>query len=210
MSEPTAMDKVQAALRDPEVQRLVRQDPELSEYADLLPPADEFAELAKVSPAAAIGRQIMNNNLNFEDTMDLLNRLGLKPQESEQAIADYFKLNNQRPDHPDFDRLSRIIRDCDALAETGTEERSGMHMVFLQTGVDFNTVAYMAKQRALRAEELISEDDDGNPIPERERLILMWLDAFVAGALFAQETAPTIQQLLDSSIDGSHRGKGRG
>lgn len=88
-----------------------------------------------------------------------------------------------RPQHPDFWKMAAVIKQNDRISDLGTEHRSGLAATIQ---VDVESLGYMAKNRAMRAQELLSHRDDGVPIPERDRLIMMWIDAFTAGMRFAQ------------------------
>jgi len=87
-----------------------------------------------------------------------------------------------RPEHPDFWGLSEIITTMDDTADT-----KGPHIVWQEDGVDITSLTYMARQRALRAKNLLVG------ATEKEKLTIMWLDAFTAGLRFARKQAqPTI------------------
>jgi len=88
-----------------------------------------------------------------------------------------------RPDHPDFWALSEIICDHDRMCDESTDEESGMAKTFR---ADIRSVGYMANQRAARVQDLLGD------ATERERLVIMWLDAFNAGQRFGEERAAKI------------------
>lgn len=84
----------------------------------------------------------------------------------------------ERPNHPDFWVLSRIIIDQDKRAEGHAVPFEEM----IARVVDVKSVTYMASQRALRAA--------GAVVPSRytlARLQAVWLDAFLAGAAYQAE-----------------------
>lgn len=191
--------RVRAALNDADVQRLIGEDPEL-------------AEIAKKSPAMALGMQMMQ----AQDPTEVFETLfKAKPEDfPEREPMTYREQTREimkqprtmdpdvpyRPDHPDFWTLSRIINEMD---DRSMEEENSVSNVLVPVGVDPASVTYMARQRALRAEEQLEDAS------LYEKLAILWLDAFTAGALYAQEKAPTVTQLLDESIDGSRRSGGR-
>lgn len=100
-----------------------------------------------------------------------------------------------RPEHEDFWALSSIVRGVDAISDADNDGRS----VFLHTGIDPASMVYMAKQRALRGKEKLTD------VGRVESAVILWVDGFTMGYLLAQGKAPSIQQLLDESIDGAHR-----
>lgn len=82
-----------------------------------------------------------------------------------------------QPTHVDFMRMVAIVHEHDRMSDD--------NRTFAETiKVDMESLGYMAHQRAMRAEQLLSHEDDGTPILERERLVMMWLDAFTAGQQF--------------------------
>lgn len=194
MTEPDKDVRIQDALHDPEVQRLIREDPELAEYADRLPPADEprweisDEELMKKSPAAVAVRKMLSSRDPETDIQALFG------QAQEMVDSGPDPAFPDRPDHPDFHRLSRIIQDMDITAE-----KDGFGAVIIPVELDGDSIGYMARQRVARAQMLLSESN------MYQQMAILWIDAFTAGVKFAQEKAPTITQLLDRSIDGNHR-----
>ena len=51
-----------------------------------------------------------------------------------------------RPQHPDFDVLSQAVIRTDGLADKGLTVQD----IFILAGLDFDSILYMAQQRALR------------------------------------------------------------
>lgn len=86
-----------------------------------------------------------------------------------------------RPDHPDFWLLSRLIIDQDNVAEGATPPEDQFGRV-----VDPESITYMAHQRALRAAGML-----GLPAVHTSALMAVWLDAFMLGAAYqAAVSAP--------------------
>jgi len=85
-----------------------------------------------------------------------------------------------RPDHPDFWRISEIIIDCDDAAE-----KEGLDAA-LDGHVDKESLAYMANQRAYRALNIQTQQDLEDPATKHSIGIIaaIWMDAFVVGAKF--------------------------
>jgi hypothetical protein len=84
----------------------------------------------------------------------------------------------QRPDHPDFWMLSRIVIDLDKRAEAPDMPFADM----IAAVVDIRSVMYMASQRALRAA--------GPVVPTRfhhGKLQAAWVDGFMTGARYQAE-----------------------
>lgn len=148
------------------------------------------ADLAKASPAAALAAQLIHSR---DPEADLQQLFG---QAEALTAPDYpDSYYPERPDHEDFQQMSRIVRMVDAIAD---QDPTGSQ-TFLHTGVDANSMVYMAKQRAMRGKEHLTD------VGKVESATIIWVDGFTMGYLLAQGRAPTIQQLLDESIDGSHR-----
>lgn len=98
-----------------------------------------------------------------------------------------------RPAHPDFWRMSAVVKMHDKMCDEGTEEDSGLARTIQ---VDIASLGYMAKQRAMRAEDLLDQAD------AHEKLVLMWIDAFTAGQRFEQSKHV---DLGDIPSDGNRR-----
>lgn len=114
-----------------------------------------------------------------EDVDDLLDKLGLQRDEtqhwSDSTTEELFP--EGQPTHPDFMRMVAIVHEHDRMSDD--------NRTFAETiKVDMASLGYMAHQRAMRAEQLLTAEDDGAPIKERDRLVMMWLDAFTAGQQF--------------------------
>lgn len=71
-----------------------------------------------------------------------------------------------RPDHPDFWLMAEVVQDLDNAADDGLSADR------IVADLDMTSVAYMAEQRALRAQA-------GGMVPAA-----LWFDAFVMGVMF--------------------------
>jgi len=61
--------------------------------------------------------------------------------------------------------------------------KKGWEYYVTATPVDFGSIAYAANLRAQRAVDQICQPD----VPEKERMTLLWLDAFVAGYIMGHQ-----------------------
>lgn len=75
-----------------------------------------------------------------------------------------------RPQHPDFDRLGRVVRAQDAAAEARGIDAA------LGGIIDPDVASYVAYQRVLRV------PGDSHPVKAA-----LWLDGFAAGVAYARE-----------------------
>lgn len=84
-----------------------------------------------------------------------------------------------RPDHPDFWRLSKAVIATDDAADQGVP----IEKIMTDLGIESSkSVAYMAEQRMLRAlgHNFVS--------PQSKALLMgLWIDAFVAGVGFTRQ-----------------------
>lgn len=108
------------------------------------------------------------------------------------------------PEHEDFFKLAEIMRQLDKIT---TEE--GWHIA-IQTlcNVDLRSMGYVANAQSLRAQQDLELNDDGTPIPERERNVILWIDAFTAGYRMARLEAEGIPIVPDGNRR-SRRAKGK-
>lgn len=164
--------------------------------------ADWLEGMSEKSPAAALAAQMIRS----QDPEANIQELFGQAKEMVDSVPDD-ELFPDRPKHQDFALLSRIIQEMDARGEEQNQDGEMGSVVdsLVPSEADFQSVIYMARQRALRAEELLDE------ATAYEKMALLWFDAFTAGVKFGQAKSPTIEQLLDQSIDGNHRsGRTRG
>lgn len=94
-----------------------------------------------------------------------------------------------RPDHPDFWRLSRLVRKHD-------EDDAAFEAV-VGAVVDLDSALYMADQRALRSMAMLPTFDAATPAQRRALLGALYLDAFMLGAAFAKDKAENPDTTLD-------------
>jgi hypothetical protein len=83
----------------------------------------------------------------------------------------------QRPSHPDFWILARIVADRDMQADL----EQPLEEIAQSAGVDMEALLYVAGQRALRAA------GPGATRTIKARYTAVWMDAFLAGSQFAKE-----------------------
>jgi hypothetical protein len=103
------------------------------------------------------------------------------------GMDDVFGARPERPVHPDFWRISEVVLSNDAPMEeaNGNEEKNRAWMARTTDLVDVESVTYMAGQRA----KMVA-DQAGAGLSARQRfsmitaLATVWIDAFVAGAMF--------------------------
>jgi hypothetical protein len=104
-----------------------------------------------------------------------------------------------RPDHPDFWKLSDILIGNDTTAESGPH---GLDQVMDSVPVDMATIIYMANQRVMRSDQEIG------PASPKEMKRILWVDAFIAGYKMAEARAQSVVKItVDPTVDGSHRQK---
>ena len=86
-----------------------------------------------------------------------------------------------RPDHPDFDRLSEVILELDAEAESAQVRDVGD---IVATEADIASVSYMALQRAMRIDAylFVHSRDIG-----KVELAAAWMEGLVAGIRFERK-----------------------
>lgn len=104
---------------------------------------------------------------------------------------EFFGAMPQRPDHPDFWKLSNVLMRLDRALDPSNPDQEALERAYeerlAEIGVDQKSVAYMATQRAFRALGIESRAEllfD----PQKAHLAIMlssiWLDAFAAGVFF--------------------------
>lgn len=85
-----------------------------------------------------------------------------------------------RPDHPDFWRLSEVVLQLDGAIDEAEDKEAVWERVVSDI-VDIPSLEYMAEQRALRAV------GSAAPVALITKLTALYLDGFCAGAKFAAE-----------------------
>lgn len=78
----------------------------------------------------------------------------------------------QQPNHPDFWLMSEIVLDLDAAADDGLpiERITGKRL-------DLESIAYMARNRALRGQQL--------GLPAQAATPTAWFEGFIVGTMYA-------------------------
>ena len=84
--------------------------------------------------------------------------------------------NRQRPNHPDFWKMSEVVVALDAEAEL-----QGFEAV-IRPIIDVEVLFYMARQRVMRCTQIAMAA--GNPFAAPD---VTWVDAFVAGVRWAEK-----------------------
>lgn len=112
------------------------------------------------------------------------------------------KFPDRAPDPEAVAEMDEILLEMDEL----TAEK-GFHIAIQSVPVDVVTLGMTAQQRANEAQEQLTNigDEKDPKNAERERLIIMWLDAFITGYHMAARRAPQIEQLMDEALDGNRR-----
>lgn len=88
-----------------------------------------------------------------------------------------------RPDTPDFWRLAAVVQDFDSATDDGTAFDRLVSPI-----IDTESLIYVAQQRALRA-SMANPLTGRRPIIDEVKLAAVWIDAFVAGAMYAKRKA---------------------
>jgi len=86
-------------------------------------------------------------------------------------------VTQQRPEHPDFEKLRKVVVYQDQQADSGI----GIPEI-VDGAIDVDALGYMARQRAIRAVRLVGPTSDAITL-----LATIWIDAFVSGVHFQQE-----------------------
>lgn len=87
-----------------------------------------------------------------------------------------------RPDTPDFWRLSRVLRKLDKIVDTSisdAEREAAYEATIAENGITADVLSYVAVQRALRL-----TGGAGST-----KLAAAWVDGFIAGAEYAKSEA---------------------
>jgi len=103
---------------------------------------------------------------------------------------DFFGAMPNRPDHPDFWKLTNVLMRLDAGLDVTSTDRDVQERQYeerlAEIGVDQRSLSYVATQRAFRALGIETRAD----LMDRQRLEMaimlssIWLDAFAAGVFF--------------------------
>lgn len=110
---------------------------------------------------------------------------------------------DQDPDPRDLADVLAAARDLDEMTEA-----EGWHMAIQKLApVDFRAIAPVAKERVDMILKILDKEDDGTPVPERDRLVINWMDAFTIGYFMSLRRAAEVRQIVDESIsrDGNTR-----
>ncbi len=106
------------------------------------------------------------------------------------GLEDVFGRNPHRPNHPDFWRMSEILLGNDgAMDEAPDEMKESIWRDRVASVVDVQSVTYMAVQRALKLSGVNSNpfrQDTPQEVARKAQGAALFIDAFVAGVMFAQ------------------------
>ncbi len=106
-------------------------------------------------------------------------------------LRDIFGDNENRPDHPDFWKLSEVLLKLDSGLDPSNpneEEKEAQFQARLkEIGVDVDSLVYTAYQRAIRALGVNTQQDLVIKAPQVMMLTSIWLDAFAAGAFYERQ-----------------------
>jgi hypothetical protein len=112
------------------------------------------------------------------------------------AMDAIFGKRSNRPDHPDFWRISEVFLANDGAIESQPNDDAREEEWVKRTTavVDIESVTYMAQQRALRAFGApgagsafgLSPGKGGLTIGQQATVAALVVDAFVAGAMYQQ------------------------
>lgn len=104
-----------------------------------------------------------------------------------------------RPQHPDFQKMSAAVRALDAAGDSG----QSLEEIVAGHDVDVDSLIYMANQRALRAVLLF----ESSPAPDEAKYSANWIDGFMAGLKIERDRPTPI--VVDDSVDGNRRQGGK-
>lgn len=101
-----------------------------------------------------------------------------------------------RPEGPEFERLARICREQDELVgpEVGPEDKDMAFVNHVTEIIPILTLMYVATNRALM---VLSSEEAVDPVGS---LAAAWVDAFMAGARYRQETVEVSIPLARSIV----------
>lgn len=98
-----------------------------------------------------------------------------------------------RPDHPDFWKLSQVVLKLDSgLDPTNPDEEEKDRQFkarLAEIGVDEKTLSYIATQRSFRALGIKSKADLLANFDKVALLAAIWIDAFAAGIFYERESS---------------------
>lgn len=97
-------------------------------------------------------------------------------------------LGVNRPDHPDFWKLSDIVLRLDGSLEGagGADEQEAIWRRELERHVDVDSLGYMATQRAFRVLGIVTARDFMARKEEVIPMLQVYMDAFIMGCNFKE------------------------
>lgn len=107
-------------------------------------------------------------------------------------IHDLFGRRPNRPDHPDFWRISDILLELDAdinLETPSSEIEARFKKRLEEVGIDEESLHYSAMQRAFRAMgvETVGDILTGSNLPLVTAMMGCWVEAFQVGVLYERK-----------------------
>jgi hypothetical protein len=110
------------------------------------------------------------------------------------SLHDLFGPNPDRPDHPDFWKLSEIILGLDAAMTTGVQTGKRVDDVIAEAAVeagDSYSICYMAVQRSMRLAGVETVRDLREKADEVNKLAIGYMEALIVGARLQQSREVT-------------------
>jgi len=111
------------------------------------------------------------------------------------AMDNVFGERPNRPDTPDFWKLSAVILRLDGAMEAATtkEEKDKLYVSLVGAHIDVDSLAYMAMQRAMSGLGLTTSTEVRENMAMVAKLASIYMDAFIAGCEYTSES-PTIPE----------------
>lgn len=106
-------------------------------------------------------------------------------------LRDIFGDNPNRPDNPDFWKLSEVLLKLDSGLDPSDPDDEAKQRQWearmKEVGIDTEAVSYAAVQRAQRVLGVRTRQDLAAKAPQVMMLASVWLDAFAAGVFFERK-----------------------
>lgn len=99
-----------------------------------------------------------------------------------------------RPDHPDFWEMVDAVQEMDNLADSG---EGSIQAFFEVMGFDADSLAYMARQRGLRAVRVFPDSGD-----QVRGMGASWMDGFMTAMVMMRHRQSAEVEVM---LEGSHR-----
>jgi hypothetical protein len=107
-------------------------------------------------------------------------------------LNEFFGDMPQRPNHPDFWKLSEIMLRLDGAIQAGMsdqEKEEAWKAGIKEAGIDKQVITYAGMQRAMRPLNIHTRQDMLDPAKQGLLQILasVWIDGFVMGSIYNQQ-----------------------